>query len=138
MEWMKQNILLLIAIISVCVEITPVKINPISHLLKWAGKLMNEGINKRIDDIEKELATMRQENYEKDVRDMRGEILDFANSCHNKRKHTKDEFIHIIEQITRYEELIEEHDIANGVIEVQAKDIKDLYKECLREGTLLS
>ena len=103
MEWIKQNILLLIAIISVCVEITPIKVNPISHLLKWAGKLMNEGINKRIDDIEKELCYHATRKIMKRTSVIcGGEILDFANSCHNKRKHTKDEFIHIIEQITRY------------------------------------
>lgn len=137
MEWLKENTLLIVAIFTACVEIAPIKVNPVSRLLKWVGKIINEDLDKRIDGIEVELTTIRKEAYEKDVRDIRSEILDFANSCHNKRKHTKDEFIHIIEQITRYEELVEKNQIPNGVIEVQARYIKDLYQECLREGTLL-
>lgn len=54
----------------------------------------------RVDNLENTLSTKIQEvsdrNDENEKDRIRWEILDFANSCRNGRKHSKEEYVHII------------------------------------------
>jgi len=67
------------------------------------------------------------EENEKDR--IRWEILDFANSCRNGRKHTKDEYQHIIALNDKYKDLLEKTGDKNGVFEAEYEYIKKLYAE---------
>lgn len=82
------------------------------------------------------------ENIEKDVmvneKDrIRWEILDFANSCRHGRKHTRDEFQHIVSLHDKYLLLLEKTKDSNGVFEVEYKYIKNLYAERLAQNDFL-
>lgn len=135
---MVKNIIAILAVLGIAIDLTPaIKVNPYKWVFSKIRNALYKPMMDELTDLKKDVKELRYEQYEKDVRDMRGEILTFANSCHNKIHHTNDEFIHIIEQISVYETLIEKHNIKNGVIEEQAKYIKDLYRELLREGSLL-
>ena len=132
-----RDIILMLGSVGVFIEITPIKINPVGFACKWLGRKLNADVVERMGRIEAKMEQMEQENYIKDSRDKRSEILVFASSCHNKVKHTNEEFQHILEQIEDYEALCKTHNIENGVIDAQAEYIRNLYIECLREGTLL-
>ena len=132
-----RDIIMVLGSVGIFIEITPIKINPVGFVCKWVGRKINAEVTERMDRLETKIEKMEHENYIKDSRDKRSEILVFASSCHNKVKHTNEEFQHILEQIEDYEALCEAHDIENGVIDAQAKYIRELYIECLREGTLL-
>lgn len=70
---------------SLFIEITPIKWNPLSSAFKWLGRKLTA----RIED---DLAAIHKEIEENEKDRIRWEILDFANSCRNGRKHTKDEY----------------------------------------------
>lgn len=99
-------------------EIAPIKIHP----WKWVGNLVFGGIRKDLARLEKELIDTKVQNW-------RWNVLDFANSCRNGRRHSKDEWSHVISQLAEYENYIERNGIVNGVFEEDARYLREEYHE---------
>ena len=112
------------------VEITPIKVNPLSWLLKWVGSKVNGEMIKRIDKLEANVDTNEMDR-------IRWEVLDFANSCRNGRRHTQDEFEHIVTLVKKYEGLLEKLGKENGVFEMEYKYIVRLYEKCQQENDFI-
>ena len=112
------------------VEVTPIKINPLSWLLKWIGSKVNGEMIKRIEKLEANVDTNEMDR-------IRWEVLDFANSCRNGRRHTQDEFEHIITLVKKYETLLEKLGKENGVFEMEYKYIVKLYEKCQQENDFI-
>ena len=129
-EWVGRNLWQIIVVASLFIEFTPIKINPLSAIFKWLGRALTGDITKKLDEI-----TAEVRDNEKDR--IRWEILDFANSCHNRRKHTKDEFRHIDKLNKKYIKLLQETKDTNGEFEVEYEYIKDLYAERTRKNDFL-
>ncbi len=143
-EWIVHNIVQITVILSIFIQIAPIKINPWSSLFKWIGKLITQESDKKIEQLiidTKKLKTnieKVQHNLNENEKDrIRWEILAFANSCRNERNHTKDEFQHIITLNNKYRNLLSLTDDKNGVFEVEYDYIKDLYAEKLRTNNFL-
>ena len=110
------------------IQFTPaIKWNPLESL----GNLIFKNVYTRLDKVE-----ARQMQDEKDR--IRHEVLDFANSCRNKRRHTKDEFQHIIDLNDKYEDLLKETNDKNGVFTAEFEYIKDIYKRCQEQNDFLA
>lgn len=107
---------------TVIIQISPIRINPWSTLMTWIRKML-------VGDLENTMLELKRDFEEEKVSTMRWNILDFANSCRNDRKHTKEEWQHVISQLKEYEVFIEERKIDNGVIEEEAKYLRMLYAE---------
>ena len=73
----------------------------------------------------------------KSLQDTRRDILEFANSCMNGRKHTMEQFDFVIKQCDEYEMYIKKTDTKNGVIEAAIKEIRRLYEKCRHENSFL-
>ena len=129
-EWIGRNLWQIIVIGSLFIQISPIKINPWSALFKWIGNILTGDIKTKLDEITKEVR-----DNEKDR--IRWEILDFANSCHNGRKHTKDEFRHINKLNQKYIKLLKQTKDTNGEFEVEYQYIQDLYTERTRKNDFL-
>jgi len=136
-EWIGKNLWTIIIVVSIFIQITPIKINPWSALFKWIGKAITGNACSKIDSLIEKI-----EKIEKDVKTnekdrIRWEILDFANSCRNDRKHTRDEFQHIVALNDKYKRLLSETHDTNGVFEVEYNYIQDLYAERLEKNDFL-
>ncbi len=130
-EWIGQHLWQIFLIASIFIQITPIKVNPWSAIFKWIGKQLLGDTKKEISDLSKEVR-----DNEKDR--IRWEILDFANSCRNHRKHTKDEFVHILELDKKYRNLLKLTGDENGVFDIEIKYIKELFKERLEKNDFLT
>ena len=138
------SLLTIVIFLSIFIEITPVKINPLSAIFKWIGTITNkdtnetlcsmdaklEGVSERIDKIENRIDMI-------EINNMRTQILDFANSCMNSRRHTKEEFEHMIDLHGKYMDIINEKNMVNGRMDLAYKYISDLYVRCLNENSFL-
>ena len=131
------SVTLIIAFLGVFVEITPIKINPISSLLKYCGSKLNEDLRKDIKEMKSDIEKLDNKVDANEIDRIRWEILDFSNSCRNKRKHTRDEFLHIIELNQKYHKIIKEKGIENGQIDLEYDFIEGIYKKCLENNTFL-
>lgn len=104
-------------IISVFVEITPIKINPVSKLLNWSGKQFNGAVMDRLQKLENKV-----DNNERDR--IRNEIYTFANNLrNNKREYTAEEFKHIFDINEKYKIQLG----GNGKVKVEMKFIEEEY-----------
>lgn len=136
LDYLVHNIAQILFIGSLVIQISPIKINPWSALFKWLGKVITADSNKRIDSLIKKLERTEtsiiglQKNIDENEKDrIRWEVLDFANSCRNGKKHTKDEYQHIITLNTKYKDLLKRTKDKNGVFEEEYKYIQKLYAE---------
>jgi len=134
----------LIVALGVFVEITPIKINPISALLKFVGKNINAELKAEISAVKAEVETTKESVQKIDnkvdnneIDRIRWEILDFANSCRNKHRHTREEFLHIINLNEKYHKILDERGMTNGQIDIEYEYIEGLYRKCLEENSFL-
>lgn len=136
--WVGTHLWQIIVFGSLFIQIAPIKINPWSTIIKWIGKiLMGEACGK-MDDLIKAVKTIDSEVKENEKDRIRWEILNFANSCHNHRKHTRDEFKHIIELNDKYNTLLEQTHDRNGVFKVEYEYIKKLYDKLNEKDAFLA
>lgn len=161
--WNGSDLLAALFFISIFIEFAPIKINPI----QWCTNLFYKGIvdklSVKIDEVKSEATEKIGETSHKideikeetnvikndmrifehridmiEINNMRTSILTFANSCMRREKHTHEEFTHIFALCDRYENVIENSGIVNGQMKVSIEFIRNIYKECLRDGSFLS
>jgi len=125
-----SSIALIVAAASIFFEFSKIKVNPISFVLRWAGKRMFEPFDIRLDAVEKTID-------ENEIGRIRWEVLDFANSCRNGRRHTKDEFDHIISENDKYHKLLDKYEMENGVFDAEYAYILKLYQRCQDQNDFL-
>lgn len=110
-------------------EIVPIKINPWSTLFRWIGKAINGELKEQLSDLSSDVSELKSDFEMKKAEDMRWEILEFANTCRIGNEHSKDEWRHVMNQVSEYEEYTERKGITNGVIEEDTRFIRELYHE---------
>lgn len=138
------SLLTFVIFLSVFIEIVPIKVNPVSAVFKWIGKVSNKDIEKKIVGISTKLENV-SERIDKienridmiEINNMRTQILNFANSCMNGRKHTKEEFEHVIDLKNNYDLIINKRGFKNGRVDLAFKYMSDLYVKCLNENSFL-
>ena len=134
----------LILLISIGVEFTPIKWNPWSAILGWFGSKWNSRINaklieigKKVDKLNTDLDKHIAEAAAKELQDTRKDILNFCNSCMIGQKHTKEQFEFVIKQCDAYEKYIEDNKIKNGIVDAAIKEIRRLNQKCIEENSYL-
>lgn len=133
-------------ILCACVQISPIKINPLSWIgrlikkgLNWFGKQLTSELAEEIKETQSDLkehlvqADKRFEAEEKardivNMKQLRWEILDFGNSVKTKT-YRKEAFDHIFEAHEDYEKLIKKNGVKNGQTDRAMALINQVYKE---------
>lgn len=86
-------------------------------------KVLQDGIN--------ELKTLL---IDKEIDDMRWEMLDFANAVMNKRRYNKEQYDHVIDTYAKYEKILEENGMENGRVTSSMEFVNDKYKKLMSVG----
>lgn len=71
---------------------------------------------------------------DKEIDDMRYKILDFASSVSSGRKFNRESYDHILKIYDKYEKILEEHNMENGLVEESIKYIQSSYQDLLKNG----
>lgn len=130
-KWLGGNWGWVIAVFCVFFEIAPIKLHPISAALGWLGK-------KLTGDIRKDIADLREDVDRQRMSTIRSLVLDFSNTCLNGRRHTKEEFDHVIAENHNYETLVAKYGISNDVYTEAYAYILRVYRKCLDSHMFLS
>jgi len=136
-EWIGHNLWQIIVIASVFIQIAPIKINPWTTIFKWIGKSLIGETCGKIDSIVSKLDCLDNEVKKNEIDRIRWEILDFSNSCQKHKKHTKEEFKHIIELNDKYNVLLAMTGEQNGVFQAEYRYIKKIYDKLNESGGFL-
>ena len=119
------------------IEITPIKWNPLTAILSWIGNRMNGKLIAKVDTLEEKTDALEKKIDMNEIDRIRWEILNFANSCRNGHRHTKDEFEHIIGLHEKYNTILEEHDMQNGLVTIEYEYIEGIYRHCLQANSFV-
>lgn len=128
-EWIGNHIVAVLLTLSVFIQIAPIKINPWSSLIKWIGATLNAGIEQKVSLLQKKVNAISDNIDENEKDRIRWEVLDFASSCREGRRHTQDQFKHIITLNDKYTKLLQKTSDQNGVFQAEYDYIKTLYKQ---------
>lgn len=71
---------------------------------------------------------------DKEIDDMRWEMLDFANAVMNKRRYNKEQYDHVLDTYAKYERILEENGMENGRVTSSMEFIQDQYKRLMAVG----
>ena len=131
------NATLLLVVLSAFVEITPIKINPITDFLRWLGNKFNGPVLEKLNAQDEAMVEIRDVVDDNEIDRIRWEILDFSNSCRQGKKHTLDEFVHIIELNEKYHKILDRRELTNGRIDLEYSFIVKIYEECQEKDSFL-
>lgn len=124
-----------LTILSVVVEIAPIKINPWTAIFKYIGGIINRGVYKKLEDIERATQVNSQtiesvrldvearfDAYDKQDKEqqavsMRNEIINFAENLKLGRIYSEKQFEYILDVISKYYIHCEKYSIKNHYID---------------------
>lgn len=98
--------------------------------LREESSLNCENVTTRLDQMQKS-------NDMQTVRQIKAHVLEFANSCLNKVKHTKKDFDNIISENQEYESLVEKYGLVNDVYTEDLHYIMKVYHKCQEDNSFL-
>ena len=110
----------------------------LNKVFKKIGEIAANGIRDEINGLKLAIDEQSKRIDENEKDRIRWEILDFANSCHNGRNHTKDEFIHIMSLNDKYKILLKRTNDVNGVFDIEYKFISELFAKKLQDNDFLN
>ena len=124
----------IVAVLSIFIEITPVKISPISSLLRWAGKQINKDLMDKVSTLETKVGSLEKS----DVIDCRVRILTFADEIRRGVRHSKETFDQVLSDIDTYERYCTEHpDFMNNKTVAAKAKILEVYSDCMGKNDFL-
>ena len=153
------GVLIAIGIVMICVKIKDFVVstfgittksalaNQIIDLQKEIQQFKDNRTNDREQsfDIQKQLTdsqTLLQNSVEnlrkmlvnKEINDMRWEILDFSNAVMNGRVYNKEIYDHIFDTYTEYERVLEENGLENGKVDSSMQFVRNKYLELMEKS----
>lgn len=127
-----------VALVSVFIEITPVKINPVSKFLAWLGRKINSEVIAKVDRLETEVQAMRKADGEQEAINCRYRILRFGDEVKHGTRHSQEHFEQILADIDAYEIYCKDHkDFKNNKTKVTTERILDVYRKCVETDDFL-
>ena len=93
-----------------------------------------DAINGEENEIRKDITKLTNMFLDKQIDDMRYEILDFASSLSSGRNHNRESFDHILRIYKKYEQILEDNNMENGLVEESIAFIRERYQASLKGG----
>ena len=98
---------------------------------------MKQGNAYNCELVKARMDQMEKSNDMQTVRQIKAHVLDFANSCLNGRKHTKQDFDNLIKENEDYEVLVKKYGLVNDVYTEDFHYIMKVYRKCMEERSFL-
>lgn len=89
------------------------------------------------NELEKISDSMDQINknfLNKEINDLRWELLDFCSALTNGRKYNREAFEHIFRTYENYEKILKDNNMTNGYVEESMQVVREIYHEKLVNG----
>lgn len=100
-------------------------------------KELKESIQDLIDEQkvkDDKIETLTSLFVDKEIEDLRWTILDFTASLSEGKKYNREAFDQVMRMYHRYERILDEHNMENGLVEESVKFIQEMYHDKLKHG----
>lgn len=121
---MKENIVIIIGILATLVEITPIKINPIS----WLGEILNKRLSNKIDEMQKNIYTLSEKQDYMEIDMIRHRILAIDTLIRKGEKLKRYQFESVFKDIDKWQWYHNKYKELNGMIDMAIENIKEAFK----------
>ena len=143
--WAQLNAIGHVSIIGILIVLTGmVKIPKVElNIWNWLGRIIGRSINgevmEHVKKLTKEVDTLKKEEELERARQARQRILRFNDEILFNKRHSKEHFDEILDDIDTYEDYCENHeDYENNKAVLAISTIREVYKECLRDHDFLT
>lgn len=132
-----QTLVALLAFFGIVIEVSPIKINPITFLLNKINAPIKNEIKALKDDVETlkgeiktkiDIQTSRIDEIR--IQELRKDILNFSNSLSRGKLFPRESYADVFEAHTEYENLIKKYGLTNGRVDFAITNIRKKYNEC--------
>ena len=133
------------ALISLFIEFTPIKLNPVSAFLNWIGRRTNRELFDRIDELENKVDEIQEQQEkaekvasEREAVNCRIRILQFSDELRRGIRHSQESFDQALDDIDVYEKYCALHPEFKNNKTISAKErIKAAYDKCMDQDDFL-
>lgn len=87
-------------------------------------------------EIKSDLEELKKMFVDKQIEDIRWELLDFCSALTGGRKYNREAFDHIFRTYKNYEEILEKYGMENGLVSESMKVCEEIYHERLKAGEI--
>lgn len=116
-------------------QISKININPWTAVFGWIGRQLNHelftkvaGLEKRMETMQTDVNTIREEGRERHAKDCRVRILRFADEIYLGTNHSQEHYKQILGDIKSYESYCDAHeDFENQIATAAIRQIKSRY-----------
>lgn len=151
MNWLEVKDILtsgggILFIVLTLIQLSPIKIDPWTKLIRWMGRSLNTETLEKINDVSKqqeqtqktlEAHIAKDEERSADMR--REQILRFNNELLRDIPHTREDYIEILAAIDSYERYCKEHPAYQNNRAIHAiANIGRVYDERMKKHDFLS
>lgn len=133
-------IALVVALLSTCLEVSKIKINPWSWLARTIGRAINGEVLEKVNETKDQLDEHIRIDDERNADLHRARILQFNRELlhDTEMRHTEEDFNEILYNIDCYERYCKEHENYKNNRAVHAiKNIKRVYDECMKDHSFV-
>ena len=132
------DVTLLLVGLSAFIEITPIKINPISALLKWFGSKINGEVIDKVNKLESDIKRIEYTEGERAAKAARTRVLRFGDEVVHGVGHSKEHFDDILLDVHEYNAYCNEHpEFKNDRMKLTVMHIEETYAKCMKENSFL-
>lgn len=127
-----------VLVLTTLIEITPIKINPLSWIAKVVGRAINKELVEKVDLMDKKIVNLEEKSEERDATLCRTRFLRFGDEIMHGIPHSKEHYDQTLADIDTYETYCKTHpNYLNNVAKVTIHHIKNKYEEHLRDDSFL-
>lgn len=127
------------------VEVSKIKINPWTWILKQLRRAVNgeviskiEDIHKEVNDVKQDVKTLKDDADEREASNCRTHILRFGDDLLHNIQHSKEHYNHVLMAISKYEQYCEDHPhYMNHIASTTIEYIKHMYQKNLEDDNFL-
>lgn len=95
-----------------------------------------ERSDRRDEEISADIKRLTQMFVDKEIDDMRWEIINFATDLSSGKICNRESFDHILRMYQKYEKILEERHMENGLVTESIGYINEMYRESLKHGVI--
>ena len=128
----------LLIILAGMIKIPKLELNIWNLIGRTIGRSINKEVLEQVNRLSKEVDTLKKDEELERARQARQRILRFNDEILFNKRHSKEHFDEILDDIDTYEDYCDAHeDYENNKAVLAISTIREVYKECLKDHDFL-
>lgn len=121
------------------IKIPKIELNIWNLIGRTIGRSINKEVLEQMNRLSKEVDTLQKEEELERARQARQRILRFNDEILFNKRHSKEHFDEVLEDIDTYEDYCSTHeDYENNKAVLAISTIREVYRECLKDHDFLT